>query len=484
MPDPIEVKISELPPASSPAGTEVLPVVQGGETRSATVDQVVIPHVADTDPHGDRAYADDAIAAALPGVETAIESTATGTSPMAAANYVLTLQSGDLKKNPRNDLAFPPRTLNLQNGGTYTFALTDVASVVGNFGVAQTYTVPTNASVAFSTGAVLWVMAIGANITLAGAGGVSLTGVTTLYPGDAALLIQSAANAWLVIHMNTERGDDVQIFTASGTWTKPTNGLFTSVEMICIGSGGAGGSGRRGAAVCGGGGGGAGATVGHVTLPWSVMTNSTESVVVGTTATGGAAVTSNDTDGNNGGNGASSWVGPAYNTAYCIGGGGYGGAKGTTTGGAGGLGGLNYFPGQFHGSDGGAGGTGAAGTVGSISRGASGGGGGGGISTGPDTAYAGAAGGPNNYTGWDAGAAGGIGAAGSVATKQAATGTEPAPGGGGGGGGSALAAAAGAGGNGARYGGGGGGGGASRNGNNSGKGGDGGPGLVVVISHR
>src|SRR5688572_10156167 len=54
---------------------------------------------------------------------------------------------------------------------------------------------------------------------------------------------------------------DVQVFTASGTWTKPT-GSFTTVEVRLVGAGGGGGSGRRGATGTvrtGGGGGGGGA---------------------------------------------------------------------------------------------------------------------------------------------------------------------------------------------------------------------------------
>src|SRR4051794_19087417 len=47
---------------------------------------------------------------------------------------------------------------------------------------------------------------------------------------------------------------DVQIFTASGTWTAPAG--ITNVEALIVGCGGGGGSGRRGAAAtvrCGGG---------------------------------------------------------------------------------------------------------------------------------------------------------------------------------------------------------------------------------------
>lgn len=97
---------------------------------------------------------------------------------------------------------------------------------------------------------------------------------------------------------------DIQNFSADGTWTKPANAKF--VYIVCVGAGGGAGSGQRGNERGGGGGGAGAASV--ITLLASAL-GSTESVTVGSTASGGAAQTSDNTAGNDGTNGGSSSFG-------------------------------------------------------------------------------------------------------------------------------------------------------------------------------
>lgn len=94
-------------------------------------------------------------------------------------------------------------TLNAQTGTTYTLALTDNGRLVTLSNAASiTLTVPTNASVAFATGAVINIQQIGAGqVTVAGAGGVTVTGTGTKLRTQysAAALVKTGTDSWTLI---------------------------------------------------------------------------------------------------------------------------------------------------------------------------------------------------------------------------------------------------------------------------------------------
>lgn len=265
----------------------------------------------------------------------------------------------------------------------------------------------------------------------------------------------------------------IDVFTSSGTWTKPDGAKL--VEIVCVGGGGAGGSGARRAAgaLATGGGGGGGAAVASRVIPASAL-GATEAVSVGAGGAGGSGVVGDNTNGNSGANGTSSSFGAHVRAT-----GGTAGAGGTTSGAASGG---NAGSGLFAGSAGAASSAtgGAGGNSSGASGGAGGGGAGGGITTG-DVANAGGNGAPVASTnGLGQGTGGAIETVGGSGTNVATGSGLPGPGAGGGG--ASTTGAAGDGGNGGLYGAGGGGGGASRNGNVSGKGGDGASGLVLVVT--
>ena len=138
--------------------------------------------------------------------------------------------------------------------------------------------------------------------------------------------------AWATI------GNNVQTFTADGTWTKPPGCTSTSIVAgIAVGGGGGGGSGRMGLGATyrgGGGGGGAGSRVVFSNL--ASLWAATETVTVGAGGAGGAAAAAN-TNGTAGTNGADATIGGQVRAR-----GGRGGGGGTVAGSIGGDSGEGY----------------------------------------------------------------------------------------------------------------------------------------------
>jgi hypothetical protein len=278
--------------------------------------------------------------------------------------------------------------------------------------------------------------------------------------------------------VNTARPDisvipaatNVQTFTTSGTWTKPTGAV--SVTVLLIGGGGGGGSGRQGASgtVCCGGGGGVGGAIFRYDFPASVLP-STVSITVGSGGGGGTAQATADTNGVGGGSGGATIFG-SFGRAGATG----GGSGGTATTGSGGTG--------SNGTTGGGGGasastTGGVGGASSSNTAATGGGAGGGVTTTPAASNGGSGGTSMLFANGNGGVVGSTApTSGGGATAGVAT-----CGSGGGGGASSITTTGQAGATGALYGGGGGGGGASLDGFASGGGGTGAAGIALIVTY-
>lgn len=270
-------------------------------------------------------------------------------------------------------------------------------------------------------------------------------------------------------------GAKIQVFTGTGTWTKPTGAA--KVHVSIIGGGAGGGAGRRGvaASIRSGGGGGGGGAWSQAVFDASTLASSV-TATIGAGGAGAASVGADNTSGAAGTSGGTSTFG-SFLAARGGGGGGAGGAAGAT----GGTAGVGQSPGSPGGASSATGGAGTSGAA-TSSGGASGGGGGGGGITAADSASA-AGNGSIAFT--IPGTVGGSGGAVDSTAPTAGTASTitglPGPGAGGGAGSITTAAQAGA--NATTYGGGGGGGGASLNGNASGAGGNGANGIIVVTTY-
>jgi hypothetical protein len=169
-----------------------------------------------------------------------------------------------------------------------------------------------------------------------------------------------------------------QVFTTSGTYTKPP--LMSRVELFLAGGGGGGGSGRRGAAASARAG-GLGGVAGNILLAKLAAADigSSCTVWVGAGGAGGAAQTVNDSNGNAGGNGGNtSWINLAGTLNARGGSGGAGGTNAAATGGS--NSGMTAFYGFSQAGSSSV--TGGGGSASASSSGAGSGGAGGGITTG------------------------------------------------------------------------------------------------------
>lgn len=433
-----------------------------------------------------KAYVDGVAIAGAPDASTTVKGIAKMSVAPASATNPIAVGDNDTRVPTANEKTILTALLTsvdwyaATSSGTDAYAIT-VSPAIGAYATGQRFRF--KADVANTGAATLNVSGLGAK-TLKKTDGTSDLATGDILAGSIVEVVYDGTNFQVISSLASTSPVDIQVFTSSGTWTKPSSAL--AVDVYVVGAGGGGGSGSRRPTIgemSGGGGGGGGAYSCKRFLAQALA--ATETVTVGTGGSGGAAQTSNGTSGNAGSAGGASSFGTS--TLVIADGGGAGGGGGTSSGGSAGTG-ASTRNGDivFAGGNGGAGGNGSAGGQGAdIATGSGARGGGGGATRSAGTGFAGGAGGAfiTNYV--KAGGAGGT-SSGGVGTAGSSTDAGFFFGGvGGGGGGQSNAEVVGyAGGAGGFPGGGGGGGTGSQDGNNSGAGGAGGGGMVVVVTYK
>lgn len=351
-----------------------------------------------------------------------------GTASLSSA-VVIATTSASLLTLRRTENDTTARTVEQYESGSGAGAKSDLQVVGGGSNNVATMRWRVNSTAVFETTQSLFThdvdTAIGSNIRFDTDGYVDLTEITApSSPGAniARLYCVDQSSATRLAFKDSSGNittfgqlTDRQQFDSSGTWTKPATGTVALIQAW-----GAGASGGRGGAAHGGGGGGGGAYIERL-----IALASLSASVTITVGAGGTAQTSDDTDGNAGGDTTFG----SYLSAY---GGGAGGGDNAGDNAGGGGGGLTSAGSAGSTTTGGTGG----GPVGSI----------GGVSTAAannSNPFGGGGGGSANNGGGGGLYGGGGGGAGDTAVTGLAGGFSVFGGGGGGGGCGATAGGAG-----------------------------------------
>lgn len=494
--------ITQLPPASTVTATTVLPADNAAATATEKVTVAQIVGLAPVQAVAGRTGNVALAVADIGGLQTALD----GKQPAGAyAAIVHTHTAAEI-----TDFSSAAQAA-VTNASLLTAGILDADRLAASGVAAGTYTSvtvdqkgrvtagsnPSPAALPAATASVMGGVKIGANVTVAVDGTISVAAPYSLPVATASALggIKQGDNVTIdgsgVLTANAPSFDSitakpttlagygitdapaaakVDVYTTSGTWTKPAGAKVVVIHAIGGGGGGGGGANKNAGTIAGGGGGGGGAGRTVAWLDASLFPSSVP-VTIGAGGLGGTGGTgtANGTDGTGGG---TSLFGTNITTAWCwaFGGGrGFGGSTG------GGLGGTPQ--GMFMGSPGAAGAANnSAGGAATATGGGGGGGGGGGVTS------------TSQATLWSTGgpAQGGYGHAIPSAAGQNGfdvPANAPLAGTGANGGAGVVSGNGGAGGTGGRYGsGGGGGGGCTGSTFRAGAGGAGAQGIVVVMT--